>query len=209
MVWQEESYNSDLKIYFKLCGDSEQDELKEVEFANLLKNLPEYANRSFHGESIMSIIERKVPLVEIRKIESEPAHQYSPPELKLLERWSDLSVKLVSDDSIRIKINHERSQEYHYVKLGFDDKRRGLQTSNIRWKWIILLAKYDGCIRVGESEVLDFEKRAKTEKGISILRNDLKSIFELNENPIVGAKRSGVFEYTCAFTINDLRGQQG
>ena len=142
------------------------------------------------------------------QIIAEPIQRDTPKELKLLSTWNDLSVRLVSDDSIKIKIGSAKGREYLFGELGFADMRKGRRTPKNGWDLLVLLAENNGSLKVGEHTALSFSNRAKTEKSISNLQKNLRELFDIEEKAIVGNKIQGTFEYRCAFPIQDQRQQQ-
>jgi hypothetical protein len=196
-------------IYEMLSNAPDIDEKEASEYAGACDRLPEFKVVAYPGESLLSMLARGVPIdgTEERKVQS--TQRNTPTELELLENWADLSVGLVANDSVIIKIGSGQSREYPHGELGFADMRKGLRLPNNRWKLLVLFAENNGRLKVGEHAALRFSNRARTEKSISNLQKDLRELFDIEEKAIVGNKIQGTFEYRCAFTIQDQRRQHG
>lgn len=94
--------------------------------------------------------------------------------------WEDISMTLVSLDSIRIKA-HGYTNVYHFIELGMQDKR-SKEKSNDSWKLLSLFAMEGGTVK--HSDIDKTRRYTEPKKAISDLRKKLKQVFGLQENPI-------------------------
>ena len=109
-------------------------------------------------------------------------------------QWKDITIELVSNESIRVKVNGE-VERYIGFDIGFTDHRRK-DMLNKQWDLLVLLAENGGAITWDSSG----HKRT-TSKQIQELNKILRQFFNLQENPIAPYnKKDG---WVAKFVITD------
>lgn len=100
----------------------------------------------------------------------------SPPGLE----WKDVSIELVSRDSIKIRVPG-RTKKYLFSDIGFTDGRTGV-TSDMLWNTLILFAKYKGRIDCATIKS-DYKTFMRMKPFVKTLRKRLNAILSLTEDP--------------------------
>lgn len=113
--------------------------------------------------------------------------------------WKDVTIELVSDEAIRVKVNGV-TKKLSYTDLDMRDGRK-VDFPSKQWELLIEFAEADG--------VLNWKSKSsdpKWKKQVNVLRKKLKDILGLSGDPIsMYQKRVG---YKCNFQIIDLRPNQ-
>ncbi len=110
--------------------------------------------------------------------------------------WKDLSIELMSMNSIRVVIKKTKySKRFEYAELGMKDGRKG-DLPNKLWNTLVQFGKYNGLF-----ENLSFTGRGKLEKTISRLRVHLRNVFGLEGDPIPFIRKNR--SYRTSFNISD------
>jgi len=115
------------------------------------------------------------------------------------KNWSQVTIELVSDDSVRVKVPGMNSKRFNYTDLGMRDSRKG-DLPNQLWLMIKNLAENNGVLPTDE---MTYHRRGKIEKTIQRLRSHLRSFFGIEGMPINRySKKHG---YVTQFKIKDCR----
>jgi hypothetical protein len=108
-------------------------------------------------------------------------------------KWDEVSMEVVDDDTIKIKVGAMQWRKLTYVELGFKDERTGMPNK----LWGILLSLADQNRRVVNTPKI-------TPKDIQRLRNTLRSVFGLTGMPIKRYDQTDR-RYPCHFRFTDPR----
>jgi len=166
-----------------------------------------------HGKQVAAVIKRQIELhsEEIRKGEIHPKSllgiiigKSSPKRRDKIPskffptpdgtKWEDVTIELVSNDSIRIKVGGF-VRRYSGFEIGFKDERKG-DMLDTQWELLKLFAKNDGEI---SQRTVGFKN--KSQKPVQALNKRLRVFFDMNSNPINRySKESG---WTTKFIISD------
>ena len=124
--------------------------------------------------------------------------------------WKDISLKLVSNSELLIKLKDEKAKRFNYSELGLNDKRKGDMPNRI-WGIIQVFAKYKGQIHYDELRFkshseLDGKNRKYIEKSVSELRIFLKNLTGINDDPFNPFNKK--IGYQTKFRIRDDRPYQ-
>lgn len=113
-------------------------------------------------------------------------------------KWSDLTLKFNSLETLEIKNVGSQPITRHFAGLGFAHKRTGKPT--LLWTLLQVLA-YQGGELYSDHPLLNKESNTKidTEQKLTRLRKELRKNFGLTENPIPWKKRERC--YQCSFTL--------
>jgi hypothetical protein len=111
-------------------------------------------------------------------------------------QWEDVTIQFLSDESIKISANGV-SEEFHYTEIGFKDNRKRLIPNS---QWVVLrhLALQKGEIS-WKSKDIKLEDQQKFPKKIERLRERLKTIMQLDDDPFYDYIK--VKSYKSKFTI--------
>lgn len=125
-----------------------------------------------------------------KKVSRPPIRFPTPPGIG----WGDISIDLVSEDSVRICIAGI-TKRYTGFDMGFTDQRRGDMLDR-QWELLRLFAEKDG----------EFSSRTvgflpKFQKPIQTLNKKLRAFFRLDSNPINHYSKR--FGWTTKFQISD------
>ena len=97
-------------------------------------------------------------------------------------KWGDVSITFISEESVEIRAKKPLGVK-NFIELGFDDKRT--KNPNFQWKILISLAHNSGSITWGDKSAAP-----KMKSHIKILRNRLRGLFEIDEDPFFRYSRS-------------------
>ncbi len=113
--------------------------------------------------------------------------------------WSNITIELVSEDSILVKAPDFKTKRFNYTDLGMRDGRKG-DLPNQLWDMIKYLAMNNGILPTDE---ISFRSRGKIEKTIQRLRSHFRTVFGIEGMPINRySKKHG---YVTQFNIKDCR----
>ncbi|MBT5759081.1 MAG: tetratricopeptide repeat protein [Candidatus Marinimicrobia bacterium] len=136
-----------------------------------------------------------------KQIKEKNSSSNKSKEIKHLKakNWSQVTIELVSDDSILVKAPDFKTKRFNYTDLGMRDDRRG-DMPNQLWLMIKNLAENNGVLPTDE---MTYHRRGKIEKTIQRLRTHFKTLFGIGGMPINRfSKKHG---YVTQFNIKDCR----
>lgn len=111
-------------------------------------------------------------------------------------KWKDISIEIVSNDSVRIKLG-SITEIYTAYDMGFRDHRKK-NMLNKQWEVLMYFAECRGEFSwKSENAVPGIQKH------VQLLRNALKTFFDLTDNPIEGYRKK--MGYITKFKISDQR----
>jgi len=136
-------------------------------------------------------VETKKPYRQFESIAEFP----SPENLK----WEEVSMSFISNETLKIRARGQ-TKRYHYNQLGFQDKRQ-VDTPNKLWLMLkgIFASEYGRLAY--ERTNLDISLTRKAQKTISRLRDLLKTIMGIEEDPFYPYRQKNA--YTPRFSITD------
>jgi hypothetical protein len=145
---------------------------KEIERLELL-TIPQVTIRKTVEE--LQVLEQRLVEIQQHLGKGQRTHAIFPTPTGA--GWEDIEIRFLGDHRLEADAFQERAV-FNYVEAGFEDRRNGNPNS----AWILLreLAKAGGCF---ERPLVVSEKLAKVEKAVQSLRNCLKKLFELNDDP--------------------------
>ena len=123
----------------------------------------------------------------IKEVESWPKleDQSIKPEVPVVKfpipdgtRWEDIKIQIVSNNSVRIKVNGKKTERRTFVEMGFKDGRRG-DLPDSYWNFFIELARHNGQLKEWPQKT-----NSAVQKRIQIIGKRLQAIFGLKEKPI-------------------------
>ncbi|MBR59543.1 MAG: hypothetical protein CMH54_16200 [Myxococcales bacterium] len=112
--------------------------------------------------------------------------------------WDQITIELVSNDSIRIS-GGGKSETYHYQKLGFNDGRK-IDQPNRCWSVLQKLTEHG---EFSWETDIDQRTRNQAKKAIQIIRKKLKEIIGIDEDPFENYRK--VKAYKPKFKLVDKR----
>ena len=153
--------------------------------------------------------ELKIEIFNDKNIKSDKEPDYKEEKIKCLAtlpdfanldnlEWKEIHIELRSKDSIFIKARNF-SQTFHYVELGFLDRRKR-DLPNTLWEMIVFLAENNGEISWSTPDV---NVEVFTVKKFSLLRKRLKELFKIEDNPFYPYRPNRA--YKVKFVIKDCR----
>ena len=124
--------------------------------------------------------------------------------------WKDISLKLVSNSELIIKVKDEKAKRFNYSELGLNNIRNGNKPIRI-WGTIKIISVLDGQISYDELRFkshseLDGKNRKYIEKSVSELRKFLKNLTGINDDPFNPFNKK--IGYQTKFRIRDDRPYQ-
>jgi len=146
-------------------------------------------------------IDRIINSSNQKQIKEKNSSSNKSKEIKHLKakNWSQVTIELVSDDSILVKAPDFKTKRFNYTDLGMRDDRRG-DMPNQLWDMVERLAVNNGKISVDE---ISLRERSKIEKTIQRMRTHFKTLFGIEGMPINRySKKHG---YVTQFNIKDCR----
>jgi len=171
---------------------------------NLISSLDNF--REYIYENLIEFTEPIIDLI----LEKKSNHNYKENNtteslesirdlIKIEKDWPQVTIELVSNDSILVKAPDFKTKRFNYTDLGMRDDRRG-DMPNQLWDMVKRLAVNNGEISVDE---ISFEERRKIEKTIQRMRTHFKTVFGIEGMPINRySKKHG---YVTQFNIKDCR----
>ena len=192
-------------------NDKENVRLSHLEYMELLPEYKRLVISKFKKKIITDKAQLSVNVDERLELVADTKNNSSN-NLKIFEslkysfssipklKWKNIRIELLSDSVIRFKIidSDVKSLKFNYTDLGMRDKRKTDMPNRL---WTMLT----GLIEIGGNMPYSLflaEKRYNRQKTISDLRNKLKEITGIKENPIIFNKSNG---YTVQFKVKDSR----
>ena len=88
--------------------------------------------------------------------------------------WDDITITVMTDFEVQIKISTHKTQNYNFIELGFQDARA--KTANQKWATLLALSEPTsrGSGRLSVSNMTS-KQRSSTEKNIQALRKLLRA----------------------------------
>jgi len=112
--------------------------------------------------------------------------------------WEDITIRVLSDDAVQVKIKGRMSPPKNYVEMGFEDRRR-TQKPILAWRTLLVLAQEGGVIRCPPAG----RDWRNVEKEVQELRKRLRAHFGIAGDPVPFVPGIG---YRAVFVIERLLG---
>ena len=96
--------------------------------------------------------------------------------------WQDVSIRFTSDFQIQAKIRGQPTEARTYAGLGFEDRRGKTGKPDVQWRLLEHFVR-NGVV-VESHRGTDFKSRNALQKGVQKLRQRLKEVFGLDDDPI-------------------------
>lgn len=120
------------------------------------------------------------------------------PRIKGL-KWEDIKITFTSDQDVRVEAKHI-NKRFHYIDMGFSDKRRPDRPSN-RWELLEELARHHGEARFKDKIDIKIGIR-DGKKAFSDIRKKLKKFFSIEEDPFYPYIKTR--SYKTKFILNSI-----
>jgi hypothetical protein len=105
-------------------------------------------------------------------------------------RWEDVTIELVSNEEIKI-LAGGKSKLFRFNEIGFKDQRTANSPDHL-WGLLQLLAKENG--RIDWQSKTGEVKKLGLKAGIKRLRQQLKAIMQINDDPFHGYRQRKAYE---------------
>ena len=96
--------------------------------------------------------------------------------------WQDVSIRFTSDFQIQAKIRGQPTEARTYAGLGFEDRRGKTGKPDVQWRLLEHFVRNGGVVESHRGT--DFKSRHALQKGVQKLRQRLKEVFGLDDDPI-------------------------
>ena len=114
-------------------------------------------------------------------------------------RWDQIGIKIVSDNALTIKSHDKLKKKFHYIELGFSDRRR-VDMPDSNWRLLMMFAAKNGEIDGWSKDYKDV-----VAKKVQRINKLFKQLTSLQENPIYyngRRKKFGSHGYKTKFMIS-------
>jgi len=125
-------------------------------------------------------------------IAREGAETEQKPQAKTQE-WSEVSLDIIDDETVRYKIGKDNWQRANYAELGFKNKLKGLPNK----LWGIFKTLAENC----KDQVIEFRTAKNISKDIDRICGTLKAFFGPQDRPIRYNKKNKIWNIAFRLTF--------